>query len=143
MSGRLLRSRLGPFTLPLAACAAAALFLMAAGTNATALPVDIPIVSDLDDGVEFDHSVWMANLSPLPLGRDDEGTTADLGLRFLLPGFSRGDTLAYARLRFSSRGGHITDSLDCVISALLDTTGEGFSQERRPSMLPGPKPAKD
>jgi len=101
-----------------------------------ALPCQVSIVSDLDDGEEVDDATWDPAASPLVLGRDEGGSVHDLGLRFLMPPIAPGDSILFARLRFASRGGEITDSLVFSITGAREVSSPPLSGERRPSQLP-------
>jgi len=103
---------------------------------AMALPHEIPIASAEDDGEELADLIWNPDASPLCLGRVSDPEVHDLGLRFVAPGLIQADSVLFARLRFSSRGGEISDSLTLVVTGALETDSPPLSQARRPSLLP-------
>lgn len=104
--------------------------------TATARPFEIPIANNADDGVELDNRIWLPDAAPLSLGRPGDGHVHDLGLRFLVPDLLGVDEVAFARLRFSGRGGEITDRLTYRVTGALETNSPPLSTGRRPSQLP-------
>lgn len=112
----------------------AALHLAVAPSEAR--PLELVIASGPDDGVERDDLAWDADASPLIIGRPGDGAVHDLGLRFVASGLAAIDEVIHARLRFSARGGAITDSLVIMITGVLEPESTELSALRRPSQLP-------
>lgn len=112
------------------------LLCVCASAPAIALPLEFPIASDPDDGVEVGDISWNPTASPLTLGRSANGSPLDLGLRFLAPELASADTILFARLRFASQEGQFTDSLPYVITGALEISSPPMSIGRRPSQLP-------
>ncbi len=112
--------------------------LFIAGTS-TAGPLEIPIAYDYDDGVEIDNRTWNADAAPLVLGRQGDGHIQDLGLRFLVPELVGLDTVYFARLRFSGRGGLVDDQIDYSVTGAMEVDSPPLSDLRRPSVLPRTK----
>lgn len=104
--------------------------------TASAGPLDISIVDNADDGVELDDRVWNPDAAPLSLGRPGDNRVHDLGLRFLVPELIGVDEVVFARLRFSGRGGLVTDRLTYRVTGALETQSPPLSAQRRPSQLP-------
>ena len=113
------------------------LFVLAATPlTSLGLPVEIPITADENDGVEIDRVTWDAAASPLILGRPAEGTVREVALRYFIPQLAAGDSALFARLRFCSRGGALTDSLVFEIAGSLEPDARPIAQDHRPSQLP-------
>jgi hypothetical protein len=113
----------------------AALIALSVVMTASPLPTQIPVAADDDDGVEIDHTVWDPNPVILSLGRDDAGSVHDMALRFLVPDLASLQEIAFARLRFNSRGSQVPDGITFVISGVAEVCPASPSQERRPSTL--------
>jgi hypothetical protein len=109
---------------------------LAAADPAQARPVEIPIANPFDDGEEVNDLFWCPDASPLRLGRPTGGSVHDLAFRFVTPELVLADTVLFARLRFSSRGGELENSLAYVVSGALEIVSPPLSQDRRPSRLP-------
>lgn len=101
---------------------------------AVAVTFLVPVAADSDDGVEIDDATWDPDPPELAFGRTESGSFQDAALRFLLPDLAGIEEVAFARLRFNSKGGTITDSLVFVISAVAEIAPGCPSQELRPSM---------
>lgn len=115
--------------------------LILAASVALAVPVDIPIAFEPDDGEEINNTAWISTAPTIRLGATDRTTIQDFGLRFHVPELNPGEQVYYARLRFDSQGGEITDSLRVTVSGALETDSPPLSPKRRPSLLPRTKTA--
>jgi hypothetical protein len=102
-----------------------ALIALSAVMTASAVPTQIPIVWDDDDGVEIGDSAWVSNPTSLSLGRDTSDSVHDIALRFLVPDLASLHEVAFARLRFNSQGSQIPDSVTFVISAVAQPWIDG------------------
>lgn len=113
------------------------LFVMAAATSpAPGLPLEIPISAEQNDGVEIDRATWDSTASPLVVGRPADGSVREVALRYLIPQLAAGDSVLFARLRFCSRGGALSDSLVFVIAGSLEPDARPLAHDHRPSQLP-------
>ena len=91
-----------------------------------------------DDGTEVNCTSWcedgFADCNN-HAGRFADNTTCTVGLRFGLPGIDQGDTITFARLRFSSQGGEISSMASLEIRGEDADDSPTFSDSRRPSQL--------
>lgn len=104
-----------------------------------ALPIDIPITAEPDDGEELNDLLWVPTAPTIRIGATDRTTVQDLGLRFHVPGLTAGEKVLFARLRFDSQGGAVIDSLRLTVTGALETSSPPLSPKRRPSLLPRTK----
>jgi len=102
----------------------------------TGVPLELSVVDGLDDGIEIGDSTWLAESTPLTLGRDAAGNRLDLGFRILAGELAAGDSVVFARLRFSSRGSELPAPLTFVITAAREALSPPLGPTRRPSQLP-------
>lgn len=103
---------------------------------AHARPLEIPIASDDDDGVEVNDHTWHPYGSQLILGRTNDITVFDVGLRFHVSDLAGIDSVLFARLRFTGCGGIVEDTIDVNITGALEVGSPPLWQGRRPSHLP-------
>lgn len=93
------------------------------------------VVLDSDDGTEVNGLEWdqhgLDNKYNY-LGTDGVSTYL-CGLRFRVPDLNQGEEIAYARLRFSSGGGEVTNAVNMFIEGVLQANATTFSQASRPS----------
>jgi len=98
-------------------------------------------VTDSADGVEVAGSWWYPQGAPdyagdLTCGYDATGNRMEPAFLFRLEDIARGDSVAFARLRFSSLGGEPGDALRLEIRALLRSSLVPFGPQDRPSSYP-------
>ena len=103
-------------------------------------------MNDLSDGVEVNRSAWYCEGVPgysgnLAAGRAADGSIMEPAAQFLLPGYFRGDSVAYASLRFSSLGGAISDTLRLGFRGIYFCSTTPFGPDRRPSQFPAGRTA--
>ncbi len=127
-----------PFHAPppglLLACAL--LFASGFANSVLAVPIEIPIDADADDGVEIDRAEWNPDPAQLSLGRPADGSVREVALRFSVPELATVSEVVFARLRFNSLGGQISDRLTLTVEAVPEIAAAPLSQDRRPSTLP-------
>lgn len=103
---------------------------------ASARPLEIPIATPADDGEEIDGATWNASTTPIRCGRLMPWSRHVAGLRFQVPELAGFDSVLYARLRFHSRGGLISEEMALMIRGVLEPHSPPLSAMRRPSQLP-------
>ncbi len=90
-------------------------------------------VSSKDDFVEC-SKIWMVvNVKELLLGKDKNGNTWDIGLRFNVRKLSQGDSVEYARLILPLSKVQIANSLKLIIKGENVDSSDSFSDVNRPS----------
>lgn len=126
-------------------CAAVSSILIPLGLcavgNAQATVRRVAPLNDLADGMEISDSLWISEgLSTgyfyLAVGYENGPDRMEPAFIYPAPGIVHGDSIAYARLKFSCLGSNLTEPLSILIRGLLDTSGAPFTQERRPSQVP-------
>lgn len=98
--------------------------------------MDLVITEGADDGVELDHRIRQADVAPLVVGRPGDGMSRSVGLRFEATPLKVSRHVEFARLRFSVKGGVVTDSLRLRISRVLEPEDLPFDGVSRPSTRP-------
>jgi hypothetical protein len=109
--------------------------------SARAVVMRLSPCDDAADGVEFSNSFWLSDGPPeldgkLALGFQEFGSPYEPAMRFQVNGLARGDSVAYARLRFTTLGGDLLDTLRMAYRGLYHCTARPFSQDFRPSQIP-------
>ncbi|MFH1313966.1 MAG: T9SS type A sorting domain-containing protein [Candidatus Eisenbacteria bacterium] len=96
------------------------------------------ITQAADDGTEENDATWHENGYAEGLdyfGKTADNTTYTLGLHFDLFDLNPGETITYARLRFSSQGGEVTSSANLKITGEDADNSPALSDSRRPSQI--------
>jgi len=114
------------------------------GTGWSSLPASVLILdpcSDLADGMELGDSLWLSDGPPeyhgnLAIGYPYTAVRHEPAFMFQVNGLARGDSVAYARLRFTTLGGDLLDTLRLEFSGLYHCTSQPFGQDFRPSQIP-------